>query len=77
LLLLGLLVGDGSFDVLPLQLSAALGNGELDQESARELVVFLAHYAGWPAGARLLTLVEQALAQQARAQQKDSPQQDG
>jgi 4-carboxymuconolactone decarboxylase len=77
LLLVGLLVGDGSFDVLPIQLSAALNNGELDEASTRELVVFLAHYAGWPAGARLLTLVEQALAQQARAQQTDSPQQDG
>jgi 4-carboxymuconolactone decarboxylase len=77
LLLLGLLVGDGSFDVLPIQLTAALTNDELDETSARELVVFLAHYAGWPAGARLLTLVEQALAQQAREQQKDSPQQDG
>jgi alkylhydroperoxidase/carboxymuconolactone decarboxylase family protein YurZ len=39
--------------------------------------VFLAHYAGWPAGARLLTIVEQALAQQARAQQPDAPQPDG
>src|SRR3954454_17069965 len=72
LLLLGMLVGDGSFDVVPLQLGAALTNGELDEESARELVVFLAHYAGWPAGARLLTIVEQALAQ-ARGEQQDAP----
>ncbi|MFL6239357.1 MAG: carboxymuconolactone decarboxylase family protein [Actinomycetes bacterium] len=75
LLLLGLLVGDGAFDVVPLQLGAALGNGELDEESARELVVFLAHYAGWPAGARLLTIVEQALAQ-ARGRPQAAPQQD-
>ncbi len=77
LLLLGLLVGDGSFDVVPLQLGAALANDELDEESARELVVFLAHYAGWPAGARLLTIVEQALAAKARDQQRGDPQQDG
>ena len=76
LLLLGLLVGDGSFDVLPIQLSAALTNDELDETTARELVVFLAHYAGWPAGARLLTIVEQALAQQARDRQPDAPQPD-
>ena len=61
LLLIGLLVGTGGFDVIPIQLSGALANDELDEESARELVVFLAHYAGWPAGARLLTLVEAAL----------------
>ena len=77
LLLLGLLTGTGAFDVIPIQLAGALGNDELDEEGARELVVFLAHYAGWPAGARLLTLVEQALAQQARAQPKGSPPQDG
>src|SRR4051794_5913580 len=61
LLLLGLLVGTGGYDVIPIQLAGALHNDELDDDAARELVVFLAHYAGWPAGARLNTLVEQAL----------------
>jgi 4-carboxymuconolactone decarboxylase len=61
LLLLGLLAGTGAYDVIPIQLQAALGNGELDEESARELVVFLAHYAGWPAGAKLNSMVEEAL----------------
>ncbi|MDX6284889.1 MAG: 4-carboxymuconolactone decarboxylase [Frankiales bacterium] len=61
LLLLGLLVGSGLYDVVPIQLQAALTNGELDEESARELVVFLAHYAGWPAGAKLNSLVEDEL----------------
>jgi 4-carboxymuconolactone decarboxylase len=61
LLLLGLLVGSAAHDVVPLQLSAALANDELDEESAREIVVFLAHYAGWPAGARLYGQVEDAL----------------
>ena len=61
LLLLGLMVGNGLYDVVPIQLQAALGNGELDEESARELVVFLAHYAGWPAGAKLNSMVEELL----------------
>jgi 4-carboxymuconolactone decarboxylase len=73
LLLIGLLTGTGGFDVIPIQLAGALANDELDEEAARELVVFLAHYAGWPAGARLLTMVEQALSQQARHQQQDAP----
>lgn len=62
LLLIGLLVGTGAFDVIPIQLGGALANDELDAESAREIVVFLAHYAGWPAGAKLYTMVEAALA---------------
>jgi 4-carboxymuconolactone decarboxylase len=67
LLLLGLLVGNGSFDVVPIQLQAAVGNDELDADAARELVVFLAHYAGWPAGARLNSMVEEALSKKGSA----------
>lgn len=67
LLLLGMLVGANHHDVVPLQLGAALGNGELDDDAARELVVFLAHYAGWPAAARLHMQVEKAIADRDRA----------
>src|SRR3954451_17925235 len=73
LLLIGLLTSTVGFDVIPIKPAGALGNDELDETAARELVVFLAHYAGWPAGARLLTMVEQALAAQARARQQDAP----
>ena len=58
LLLIGLLAGQGRHDVLGIQLEAALTAGELDAEALRELVVFLAHYAGWPTGATLNTQVE-------------------
>jgi 4-carboxymuconolactone decarboxylase len=61
LLLVGLLVGTGGYDVIPIQLAGALHNDELDDTAARELVVFLAHYAGWPAGAKLNSMVEEAL----------------
>ncbi|MGH9138043.1 MAG: carboxymuconolactone decarboxylase family protein [Acidimicrobiales bacterium] len=61
LLLLGILVGSGGFDVLPIQLQGALANDELDGDALREIVIFVAHYAGWPAGARLFTHVEEAL----------------
>jgi 4-carboxymuconolactone decarboxylase len=62
LLLLGLLVGTGAYDVIPIQLSGALANDEFTDDALRDMVVFLAHYAGWPAGARLNTILEQALA---------------
>jgi 4-carboxymuconolactone decarboxylase len=62
LLLIGLLTGTGAHDVLTIQVPAALSSGDLDAEALREIVVFLSHYAGWPAGARLSSLVEETLA---------------
>jgi 4-carboxymuconolactone decarboxylase len=62
LLLIGLLVGMGLDDVTPIQLGAALGNGELGPDELREIVVFLTHYAGWPRGAQLNQQVEELLA---------------
>lgn len=58
LLLIGLCIGSGQEDVLDIQLPAALGNAEVDAEQLREIVIFMAHYAGWPRGARLNNQVE-------------------
>ena len=58
MLLIGLLAGTGRFDVLGIQLDAAFKRGELDATELREIVVFLSHYAGWPAGATMNTMVE-------------------
>jgi 4-carboxymuconolactone decarboxylase len=70
LLLLGLLVGGNHHDVTPLQLGAALGNGEVDAEQLREIGIFLTHYAGWPAGARLSMQIEKAIADEAKKQKQ-------
>jgi 4-carboxymuconolactone decarboxylase len=67
LLLIGLLVGRGLHDVVGLQLEAALGNGELDAETLREIVILLTHYAGWPDGAKLNSQVETIIAKAAKA----------
>jgi len=69
LLLIGLLVGGNHHDVTPIQLGAALGNGELDEEALREIVVFFAHYAGWPAAARLFGQVEKVIGDAARTEE--------
>ena len=58
LLLIGMLAGQGADDVNGIQLRAAYERGELDAEALREIVVFLAHYAGWPVAARLNMVVE-------------------
>lgn len=61
LLLIGILAATGGNDVLGIQVPAALKNGELDEDELREIVIFLCHYVGWPAGSRLHTLVEETI----------------
>jgi 4-carboxymuconolactone decarboxylase len=65
LLLIGLLSGQGAADVLGIQIPAAYASGDLDDAALREIVVFLSHYAGWPQGARLNSIVEETIANQA------------
>jgi 4-carboxymuconolactone decarboxylase len=62
LLLIGLLAGTGAHDVLTIQVPAALASGDLDEAALREIVIFVCHYAGWPNGARLNSLVEDTIA---------------
>ncbi len=61
LLLIGLLVAGGLDDVVELQVDAALRQGDLTSDDLREIVVFLTHYAGWPRGAKLNSIVENAI----------------
>jgi 4-carboxymuconolactone decarboxylase len=56
----------GAHDVLTIQVTAALSSGDLDPEALREVVIFLTHYAGWPDGARLNSLVEETVGKAAR-----------
>jgi 4-carboxymuconolactone decarboxylase len=63
LLLIGLMTALGLDDVVELQLRSALDLGEMDAAALREVVVFLTHYAGWPRGAKLNSIVEKLLAE--------------
>lgn len=72
LLLIGMLTATGAADVLGIQVPAAYANGELDDEALREIVIFVCHYAGWPNGARLNSIVEETIAKAARARERDS-----
>lgn len=65
LLLIGALMAAGDFDVIGLQIDTAYRLEELDSEQLREIVIFLAHYVGWPRATKLNTLVEQLLAKKA------------
>jgi 4-carboxymuconolactone decarboxylase len=61
LLLIGMLAGQGAQDVLTIQVPAAYKSGDIDEAALREIVIFLSHYAGWPVGARLNSLVEETI----------------
>lgn len=62
LLLIGMLSTHGAQDVLSIQVPAAYKSGELDDDALREIVIMVCHYAGWPVGARLNSLVEETIA---------------
>lgn len=70
LLLIGMLAGTGQHDVLGIQVPAALSSGDLDEDALREIVILICHYAGWPHGARLNSLVEDTIGKAAKAAAK-------
>ena len=72
LLLIGMLVGSGQEDVLDIQIPAAMGNVELDDEALREIVILVAHYAGWPRAARMNNQVEAIIARRNKAKEQGS-----
>lgn len=73
LILIGMLAGQGAADVLGIQVPAAYANGELDDLALREIVIFVCHYAGWPNGARLNSIVEETIAKARRAREREHP----
>ena len=77
LLLLGAISALGAWHVLPVQLNAALARDEMTPDQLREIAIFLSHYVGWPMGAQLNNLVEDAVRQhKARQEQGAGNQQD-
>jgi 4-carboxymuconolactone decarboxylase len=70
LLLVGLMVAEGLDGVLGIQLESALAKGDLTAGDLREIVIFLTHYAGWPKGAALNSMVENAIARHEKAVRK-------
>lgn len=62
LLTIGVLGALGRGDLLGVQFTAALANGELDEDQVREVVVHLAHYVGWPLATAANEAAERAIA---------------
>jgi 4-carboxymuconolactone decarboxylase len=62
LVTIGVLAAQGQLDLIDVQFSAALANGELTEPQIRELVLHLAHYAGWAIGAKVNNVAEAVIA---------------
>ena len=62
MLLIGAMAAANKLDVAGLQLQCAYDIGELDDTELREIVIFLAHYLGWPTAAALNNTVETMIA---------------
>jgi 4-carboxymuconolactone decarboxylase len=62
LLLIGALAATGRHEIVDIQLDSAYRLGELDDTALREIVIFLAHYCGWPTAATLNGQVEKLIA---------------
>ena len=66
LLTMGVLAALGRTELLDVQFQSALDNGELTEAQAREVVVHLAHYVGWPLATGLNESAERVIARRRR-----------
>ena len=61
ILLLGIIAEKGEAMTFKIQVKAALKRGEMTPEEARELLLFIAQYAGYPRAASMLLPCEEAI----------------
>jgi 4-carboxymuconolactone decarboxylase len=66
LLVMGAIAALGEANTWKIQVRSALKNGELDVDGARELLIQLAQYVGYPRAAGLLRANEEAIAEAAK-----------
>ena len=62
LVTMGIIAALGESGTFCVQVRSAVKNGELTPEQVREMVMHIAHYAGYPRAASLLMPVEETLA---------------
>jgi 4-carboxymuconolactone decarboxylase len=66
LVIMGIIAALGEKDTFQIQVRAAVKNGELTPAQAREVLITVANYAGYPRAAGLIGPTEQTLAQVAK-----------
>jgi 4-carboxymuconolactone decarboxylase len=71
ILLLGIIAEKGEATTFKIQIKASLKRGEINPEEAREFLLFIAQYAGYPRAASMLGPTEAAIAEfQAETQEQ-------
>lgn len=68
ILLLGIIAEKGEPTTFKIQVKASLKRGEMKPEEARELLLFIAQYAGYPRAASMLAPLEEAIAEYQKEQ---------
>lgn len=68
ILLLGIIAEKGEATTFKIQIKASLKRGEITPEEARELLLFIAPYAGYPRAAAMIMPVEEAINEVAQEQ---------
>jgi 4-carboxymuconolactone decarboxylase len=63
ILLLGIIAEKGEAATFKIQIKASLKRAEITPEEAREFLLFIAQYAGYPRAAAMLGPVEEAIAE--------------
>jgi len=63
ILLLGIIAAQGETMTFKIQVKASLKRGEMNPDEARELLLFIAQYAGYPRAASMLGPMEEAIAE--------------
>lgn len=66
ILLLGIIADKGEPTTFKIQVKASLKRGEMNADEARELLLFIAQYAGYPRAAAMLAPLEEAIAEAAQ-----------
>jgi len=72
ILLLGIIAEKGEPATFKIQLKASLKRGEINPEEAREFLLFIAQYAGYPRAAAMLVPMEEAIAEYQKESAKEA-----
>jgi len=70
ILLLGIIAAQGESMTFKIQIKASLKRGEMNPDEARELLLFIAQYAGYPRAASMLAPMEEAIAEYEKSKQE-------
>jgi 4-carboxymuconolactone decarboxylase len=63
ILLLGIIAEKGEAATFKIQVKASLKRGEINPDEAREMLLFIAQYSGYPRAASMLGPIEEAIAE--------------